>query len=399
MIRHLFKLVWNRKRTHILIMLEIFLSFVVVFALLVTGLYFFRLYQRPLGYEYVNVWSIYVDRETGEFEWSEEEARTFRHLRHALEGMPEVESVASAGNRPFSNSQSKTSWEQEGRSISTEVAVASSRFDETLGLTLMAGRWFEPEDHALDWDPVVVDRLLAEQLVGDGDPLGMVLEWGGSGKEAREPRVVGVITSFLRGGHFDETEGFMFSAAGEESDVGYATNRLIVRVAPGTPADFEERMLASLQNIGRGWTFTVSPLEEGRKSKLRERLVPLAVLGTIGGFLLTMVVLGLTGVMWQNVVRRTREIGLRRAAGAARTSIHRQIVLEVMITASFGVLLGIALGAQVPVIGPFGFVPPVVIVQGLVISAVFILSLAALCGLYPGWSATRIQPAEALHYE
>jgi putative ABC transport system permease protein len=103
--------------------------------------------------------------------------------------------------------------------------------------------------------------------------------------------------------------------------------------------------------------------------------------------------------MWQNVIRRTREIGLRRAAGAQRTSIHRQIVLEVMITASFGVLLGIALGAQVPVIGPFTFVPLVVIVQGLVISAVFMLSLAALCGLYPGWSATRIQPAEALHYE
>ena len=399
MIRHLFKLVWNRKRTHLLIMLEIFLSFVVVFALLVTGLYFFRLYQRPLGFEYENVWSIYVDRETGEFEWSEEEARTFRHLRHELAGMPEVESVATAGNHPFSNSTSLTSWEQEGQPIQTEIVVASSQFHETLGLTLISGRWFEPQDFALDWDPVVVDRRLAEQLVGDGDPLGMVLEYGGSGEEERETRVVGVISSFLRGGHFSESEGFMFANADEESDVGYATNRLLVRVAPGTPADFEERMLASLQQIGRNWTFTVLPLVDGRKSKLQERLIPLAVVGTIGGFLLIMVVLGLTGVMWQNVVRRTREIGLRCAAGAHRSSIHRQIVLEVMITASFGVLLGVALGAQVPVIGPFGFVPFVVIVQGLVISAVFILSLAALCGLYPGWSATRIQPAEALHYE
>ena len=70
-----------------------------------------------------------------------------------------------------------------------------------------------------------------------------------------------------------------------------------------------------------------------------------------------------------------------------------------MITASFGVLLGVALGVQVPVLGPFSFVPFSVIVQGLALSTLFILSLAALCGLYPGWSATRIQPAEALHYE
>ena len=107
--------------------------------------------------------------------------------------------------------------------------------------------------------------------------------------------------------------------------------------------------------------------------------------------------LGLTGVMWQNVTRRTREMGLRRAAGAARSSIHRQIVGEVIITAGFGVALGVLLALQLPLLVPnarFG-----VVLAAVAVSAVFMLVLAAGCGLYPGWTATRIHPAEALHYE
>lgn len=312
--------------------------------------------------------------------------------------MPEIESVASASNHPFSNSQSTTSWEhgEEKRPVRTEVARASSSFAETMGLQLIAGRWFVPADGVLEWEPVVIDRLLAEELVGDGDPIGRTID---TGSERGEVRVVGVISGFQRGGPFAEPTPFMFRYANEERDDGYATNRLIVRLQEGTSPDFEERMLNRLQSIGKGWTFTVLPLVDSRKAKMQERLVPLAIVGTVGAFLLIMVVLGLTGVMWQNVIRRTREVGLRRAAGANRASIHRQIVLEVMITALFGVALGVAIAVQVPVVGPFTFVPFGVVLQGIVVSSLFMLVLAAMCGLYPGWSATRIHPAEALHYE
>ena len=65
------------------------------------------------------------------------------------------------------------------------------------------------------------------------------------------------------------------------------------------------------------------PLELGRREHLQSQLIPLMIFGIVSGFLLLMVVLGLTGVMWQNVTRRTREVGLRRAAGAARTNGRR----------------------------------------------------------------------------
>ena len=65
------------------------------------------------------------------------------------------------------------------------------------------------------------------------------------------------------------------------------------------------------------------------RESFRSRLVPLALGATIAGFLMLMVALGLIGVLWQNVTRRTREIGLRRAAGASHGDIRRQVIMEV----------------------------------------------------------------------
>ena len=52
MMRHLLKLVWRRKRASALIMVEIFLSFLVVFIVATLGLYFAGNYRRPLGYDW-----------------------------------------------------------------------------------------------------------------------------------------------------------------------------------------------------------------------------------------------------------------------------------------------------------------------------------------------------------
>lgn len=397
MIRHLFKLVWNRKKTHALIMLEVFLAFVVVFALLASGLHFSTLYSKPLGFVYDDVWVIEVDRESRRWNWEPEEARQFRRLRNELETMQPVVQVASSTNFPFSGSQDVWSWEQEGRTVRTETMQASVGFHDTLGLQLVAGRWFDRTDEALDWEPVVIDANLSRQLFGDEAPLDRVV---GESDDDVERRVVGVVDAFRRGGHFDDFErSMMFMTAREESDDGVPTSKLIVRIAANTPAQFEQEMVERLQAGAPAWTFSVRTLSDARRSSLQSRLVPLAIFGTVGMFLLIMVVLGLTGVMWQNVTRRTREIGLRRAAGASRASVHRQIVLEVMITAVFGVGIGAAIAMQIPFVGPFSFLPVATAIQAVIVSAVAILLLAGMCGLYPGWSATRIFPAEALHYE
>ena len=75
------------------------------------------------------------------------------------------------------------------------------------------------------------------------------------------------------------------------------------------------------------------------------------VIALVAGFLAIMVALGLTGVLWLAVTRRTREIGLRRAKGATRGDIRFQILGEIVILTSFALLPGVLLALQLPLVG------------------------------------------------
>jgi len=397
MIAHLFRLVWNRKKTNLLLVAEIFCAFLVVFALAATTLHVYDMFRDPLGFECRDAWHIEVARNTSGMytDLSGEDVETFRRLLQTLEGMDEVIAAAAGTTAPYGGSMHITGWKYDNRDLESELMHVTPEFLEVMQLDLVAGRWFTEADDALDWTPLVIDRDMARSLVGDGDAVGERI----GDKPENQMRVIGVVSEFRRSGEFNENGPFTFGPARLGTDDPEVLSSILIRVAPGTQADFEEPMLETLQSIARGWTFSVSNLEVAREWNLRNTLTPIASLGLVAGFLLVMVVLGLTGIMWQNVTRRTREIGLRRAAGAHRGRIHRQIVGEVMITASLSLIAGALLAIQVPILGPFTFVPYRVVIPALAISAALILLLAGACGLYPGWSATRIQPAEALHYE
>ncbi|MCG8461651.1 MAG: FtsX-like permease family protein, partial [Holophagales bacterium] len=128
---------------------------------------------------------------------------------------------------------------------------------------------------------------------------------------------------------------------------------------------------------------------------------PVFVAGVVALFLLMMVGLGLTGVLWQNVTRRTRELGLRRAQGATASEIRWLILLEVTVSALLAIAVGGVLAAQLPL---FGLELLAVLDSGLffrsfLLSSFLLVALTTLCGLYPSWLATRIHPAEALAHE
>jgi putative ABC transport system permease protein len=396
MIRHLFKMVWNRKLTNVLIVAEILCSFVVVFTLVAMGMYTYGEFRDPLGFDYEDVWTIDVNRNsvTEYGAWSPEEAATFRRLLETLKSMDGVVVAAGASTAPYKGSVHIRGWDHDDRRIDTELSIVTAEFADVLGLELVSGRWLQEEDSALEWTPVVVDEDMARELVGDEDPIGERV----SDSPEVDYKVVGVVREYQPGGEFNEDRPYTFRLAGLDGEDVSPLSTFVVKLAPGTRADFEEPMVEALQSIAQGWSFNVKHLEAAREAHLKEHFIPLAGMGVVAAFLLLMVVLGLTGVMWQNVTRRTREIGLRRATGAHRARIHRQIVGEVMVTASLGLTVGSLLAVQVPLISPI----PIsygIVVPALLVSAALILLLAALCGLYPGWSATRIQPAEALHYE
>jgi putative ABC transport system permease protein len=172
-----------------------------------------------------------------------------------------------------------------------------------------------------------------------------------------------------------------------------------VRVRPGTTAAFEEKLMSQLRAAAPDWTFQSEPLELKRDESHRNYIGPLAAAGVVAAFLLLMVALGLTGVLWLNVTQRTREIGLRRAKGATVLKIQQQLVGEVIVLTTLAVLVGVAVAAQFPLFGLYGEVPPAVYLAGLGLALVGIYALTIACAYVPSRLAGSVQPAEALRYE
>jgi putative ABC transport system permease protein len=119
----------------------------------------------------------------------------------------------------------------------------------------------------------------------------------------------------------------------------------------------------------------------------------------VAAFLLAMVALGLTGVLWQNVTRRTRELALRRAVGATAGDVFALVLGELGVVAVLAILAASAVVAQVPLLGLIPQLRGSSFLLGLLASGAFVLAVVLACGLYPGALATRASPAEKLRTE
>ena len=158
-------------------------------------------------------------------------------------------------------------------------------------------------------------------------------------------------------------------------------------------------MLAKLQRLAPTWNYRITPIAMIQDMHFKEGLATFFSLGLVVFFLLLMVALGLTGILWQNVARRTREIGLRRAAGAPVSRIFQQIAGEMIVITTIAVLVGIFLIANFLLLNIFEFIRGQTYFLGVLAALLIIYFITILCTLYPGYRATRIHPAQALHYD
>lgn len=416
MIRHLLKLVWKRKRASALLTLEILISFLVLFGvgmLAATGI---LRYRKPLGFDYNYVWvaSISIPQlenptstsETGSSGW---EARMrerrapetpFRadldRIMRELRAMPQIESVAASGAPAYSGSHWDSTTTFEGRRVRMTRDSVTDGYEKVMRMKLVRGRWFGSEDDAVNLPPMIIDTDLAKEMFPGREAVGQKFSFD----EGDDFRIVGVVEPFRKGGEFSEEKVQMaFDRVSLNGWRGEFPRAIVIRVKPGTPAEFEEALTAQLHALAPDYRIRIRHMDAMRLAMNQEFVAPVVVGVIVSAFLIGMVALGLSGVLWQNVTRRRREIGLRRALGATGSSVHRQILIEVALLATLAVAIGVIIVAQLPILGIFKLVTPVSYAIGLAAALATIYALTLVCGLYPSWLAGRIQPAEALHYE
>lgn len=419
MIRHLLKLVWHRKRANALVMIEIFFSFLVVFAVVTMAVSMIRRWNAPLGYEWRNVWVVKVENSlakniSGTHTQASEpskidpqllaNAQLIDRLTRELRGIPQIAAVASDSMPAYGNAEWTSVLGEKNNRTDVTADFASDDFARVMNLKVLRGRWFRPEDDAADYLAVVVDSDAAKGLFGSIDKaVGQKLPGEGFRADANSPkevRVVGVIAPYRKSGELSgpSTRMVFFRSSVTKPQTPEAKT-IVLAVQPGTPASFEAELSDRLHAMAPDVTFRVQRMEQMRRFNLRVRFTPLAALAVVALFLISMVGLGLTGVLWQTVTRRMREIGLRRALGASGSGVRRQVMAEVALLATLAVILGVVIVLQLPLLGFMRLVTPGEFSAGFVSALAVIYGITLLCGAYPSWLASRIEPAEALRYE
>ena len=110
--------------------------------------------------------------------------------------------------------------------------------------------------------------------------------------------------------------------------------------------------------------------------------------------------IALMNIMLVSVTERTREIGVRKALGAKKSTIALQFLYEAIIVGQFGGILGIILGVIagfiVSRVAGFVFTTPWTAIIAATLITFFV---AILSGLFPAIKAARLDPVESLRYE
>jgi len=125
--------------------------------------------------------------------------------------------------------------------------------------------------------------------------------------------------------------------------------------------------------------------------------------GLIAGISLLVGGIGITNIMLASITERIREIGIRRAVGATQMDIFMQIIIESLVLAIIGGLLGLLAGlGLIEILNYLGGEesdPPIVKPYAVMISLAFATGVGLVAGIYPAWKASRLSPIQALRYE
>jgi predicted permease len=325
----------------------------------------------------------------------------YRRLLDELQTLPGALSVTASSVRPIDNdayfagivTRIGSHEYTERQAIGVAHNHVAPGYFATLGVPLLAGRDFGPRDDIHTPKVAIISETMARERFGGENPVGQVIRMN---EEARE--VVGIARDLRYGNlkdsprdvvyrplfqtmekDFEFTPNFEIRYAGSESSMRRLVQAAIARVTPEL-APFRMKTL----------------LLETEESIARERL--LATLTTyFSVFTLLLAGVGLFGLMSYVVVRRTPELGLRMALGAAPASVRRLVLRESTVIVIAGVSLGIA-----------GAIAAVRLIRaqlfGIELSdpalfaavAALLLSLGLAAAYLPAFRASRINPVSAL---
>ncbi|HEX7285040.1 MAG TPA: ABC transporter permease [Candidatus Angelobacter sp.] len=280
----------------------------------------------------------------------------------------------------------------------------SPDYFRTTETAILVGRSFTAADN-LDTHPVVIiNQALARRYWPGQDALGKVItvSYFGPGRRptgaATGREVVGIAADVRRVGEMDEPQVYLPFTQDETKHVLWGMN-LFVR-SKGDDAAAAASARATVHALKNGIPVTFRGMEDVLGQSLAPRRMTVFLLGGFAAMALLLSAIGIHGVVAYSVSRRTREIGVRIALGAARESVTRMILFEMLKPILAGLLMGAA-GALACSRLISGMLYGTRMTEPLVLASCGVLMLAV--GFAAAWlparSAASIDPIQALRAE
>ncbi|OOQ59069.1 ABC transporter permease [Mucilaginibacter pedocola] len=394
MFKHLFKMIWNKKKQNSLLMVEILLSFMVIFGVFSFAINSYNNYAKPMGINYDKVWAISYNH-TLETTNADSVTLVYQTLLRNIKALPlVVDAGYASSNIPFSNNHMSTGFKIKGREISNvNNFFMDENYLKVMGAKMVSGRWYNKADMVSKANVVVINETLKEKVFGKGEALGKLL---GSDDDKNKRKVIGIIADIKNDGDYQKAAPGLFNA--HDTAAYKWMGKILVKVAPEADANFEGKLYKLMSNTFKNSNIEIEHLDNKLTAYNKFTLVPLIILSIVAAFLIINVALGIFGVLWYNINKRKGEIGLRRAIGAPGNAVSAQLVYEALILATLSLVLGAVFAVQFPLLNVFDL-PASVYLLALLFAAIFIYTLVLICSLYPGKQAAAIYPAVALHEE
>jgi len=345
----------------------------------------------------------------------------FRHLQERVTFLPGVQAVSLASGVPLSAiGRNKTNagyiedfqMPADGTQPQWAFTTVGPGYFRTLGVPLLLGRDFTPQDGPGTSRVMIINELMAERFWPGQNPIGKHVNVGGGPRE-----VIGVVKAVKFRDIRARPEPLSFWPIAQPMSLNGKPfpsdiNQCLLIRTQGDHQSLVSLLQGELKSAGlTPAMYKIGTLAERASELHTGQRVITALLSVIGAVGLLFVATGIAGVMAFEVSQRTREIGIRMALGAQWKDVLRFVLRKGAILTGIGLGLGLGLSC-IPCYILTRLVPDFRFVDEYALYGVhmwdpltyfcviLLVSLVMLAACYiPARRAAKIDPMEALRYE